>query len=126
MRFSCKFRTIFSHSSRQSDGEGDAVVCAFGDDVAAMLACDGAGNGQAQSDAAAGGASTVKTEKLLKESRQLFWRNGIALVGEADDGNLVIVFGADGDGGVRPAVEDGVAQEIIKNARELVRVGAQR
>ena len=126
MRFSCKFLTIFSHSSRQSDGEGDAVVCAFGGDVAAVLAGDGAGNGEPQSGAAARGAGSIESEELLEETGELFWRNGVALIGEADDGNLVIVFGADGDGGVRPAVEDGVAQEIIKNAREFVRVGAQR
>lgn len=44
---------------------------------------------------------------------------------DSEGDTIIGTFGSDGDGGVLPVVEEGVTKEIIKDTRELVRIGTQ-
>lgn len=84
------------------------------------------GQGRAPIRTAARGAGSIESEELLEETGKFFWWNGVALVGEADRGALVVGCRGDVNFRIGPAVEDGVAQEIVEDAREARGIGAQR
>lgn len=82
---------------------------AFGGDVAAVLAGNFTSDGKAKSGAAGGAAGVVEAEELLEEACEFFRRNGVALVFNAYLGIGVVAFGVNVNGGVWPAIKNGVA-----------------
>ena len=90
-----------------------------------MLQCDFFGNGETEPSAAAAAAGTVETEKLFKQTGQLFGRDGVTVVQHADDGMFLLAGHGDLNGAVCIAVKNGVAQQIVEHALHFVGVTAQ-
>ena len=106
----------------QRNGERDGIVPALAGERAAVKLRDLPGNGKAQPRAAGRGARRVQPVELLKNARELFRRDRVAAIPEADNGEIADALRRDGDLRARVAVEHGVAQKVIKDALQFVRV----
>lgn len=118
---------VFLTSLRQGDDKCHRFVGAAGGDTAAVGLDNLLGDGQAQARAAGIAApGGVQAEELAEDPRQLLFRDRCAPVLHQDTDTADIPGEADGDLRARIAVVDGIAEEIVENSLQLIRVAVER
>lgn len=122
MRFSNEI--LANLLQRQLHRKNYALIGALGANTAAVPLDYLLGYGKAEPRTACRArAGGIETEKLLEYAAELFRGNGLAPVFDVYNGHVAVFIGTERNGAVGIAVIDGVSQEIINDAGELVPIG---